>query len=56
MLQEPNADPKTDKPHLTNGKEILNKVCGHSILYQCYADSNKCMFCDLLQLDKDAFL
>lgn len=56
MLQEPTADPKTDKPHLTNGKEILNSKCNHSVLYQCYTDSNKCMLCDLLQLDKSTFL
>lgn len=56
MLQNPKADPKTDKPHLTNGKEILNPNCGHSILYQCYADSDKCLLCDLLNLDKDVFI
>ena len=56
MLQEPDADPKTDHPHLTNGKEILNPKCNHSILYQCYADSDKCMLCDLLALDKSTFL
>lgn len=56
MLQEPDADPKTDKPHLTNGKEILNPKCKHSILYQCYTDSDKCMLCDLLQLDKSTFI
>lgn len=56
MLQDPEADPKTDHPHLTNGKEVLNSKCNHSVLYQCYADSDKCMLCDLLMLDKSAFL
>ena len=56
MLQEPDADPKTDQPHLTNGKEILNNNCKHSVLYQCYTDSDRCMLCDLLQFDKSVFL
>lgn len=30
-------------------KQILTE-CGHSQLYRCYADSNKCMLCDLLKL------
>ena len=30
-----------------DGKEIINSVCNHSTLYQCYADSDKCMLCDL---------
>ena len=34
-------------PLLTNGKEILNEKCGHSILYQCYSDTDSCMMCDL---------
>ena len=56
MLQDPDADPKTDHPHLTNGKEVPNPKCNHSVLYQCYADSDKCMLCDLLMLDKSTFL
>ena len=34
-------------PRLSDGKEIINKRCNHSILYQCYSDSDKCMLCDL---------
>lgn len=34
-------------PKLCDGKEIFNRKCGHSILYQCYADSKRCMVCDL---------
>ena len=35
------------EPVLSDGKEIINSVCNHSTLYQCYADSDKCMLCDL---------
>lgn len=34
-------------PRLSDGKEIINRRCGHSILYQCYADNRRCMLCDL---------
>ena len=36
-------------PIYTDGKEVVNKGCpvGHSNLYHCYADSDKCMLCDL---------
>ena len=36
------------KPTLEN-KQILTE-CGHSQLYRCYADSDKCMLCDLLKV------
>ena len=37
------------KPIYTDGKEVVNEDCpvGHSNLYHCYADSDKCMLCDL---------
>lgn len=35
------------EPILSDGKEIINPVCNHSALYQCYSDSDKCMLCDL---------
>ena len=38
-------------PFLSDGKELLNPQCGHSILYQCYSDSERCMLCDLNSLD-----
>lgn len=38
-------------PVLSDGKEQINDKCGHSVLYQCYADSNKCLLCDLKMLD-----
>lgn len=34
------------QPILSDGKEELLE-CGHSILYKCYSDSDKCMLCDL---------
>lgn len=34
-------------PQLSDGKEVSNDYCGHSVLYQCYSDSDKCMLCDL---------
>lgn len=37
----------TQLPRLCDGKEIANRKCGHSILYQCYSDSRRCMLCDL---------
>ena len=39
-------DGLAEQPYLTDGKEIL-LPCGHSILYKCYSDSDKCMLCDL---------
>ena len=38
-------------PVLSDGKELINKRCGHSILYQCYSDCDKCMLCDLEGMD-----
>ena len=34
-------------PMLSDGKEIINPKCGHSVLYQCYSDTDRCMMCDL---------
>lgn len=39
-------DSRLDYPILSDGKEEL-LPCGHSILYRCYSDSDKCMLCDL---------
>lgn len=43
------------KPILSDGKEIINPKCGHSRLYQCYTDTDKCMLCDLLNFDRGAY-
>lgn len=46
-----NADWSVEiEPKLSDGKEIINPDCGHSILYQCYKDSNKCILCDILNI------
>ena len=44
----------TEEPKFTDGKEILTK-CGHSILYRCYTDSDKCLLCDLMAFDEEVF-
>ena len=43
---------KKQKAVLSDGKEILAD-CGHSTLYRCYTDSDKCVLCDLQLLDGD---
>ena len=37
------------EPIYTDGKEVVNKLCpvNHSILYNCYTDSDRCMLCDV---------
>ena len=44
------------KPILSDGKEIINPKCGHSTLYQCYTDTDKCMLCDLLNFDRGSYV
>lgn len=41
------------QPILSDGKEEINPKCGHSTLYQCYTDCDKCMLCDLQLLESD---
>ena len=41
----------TQVPVLTDGKEVINPNCGHSTLYQCYSDSDRCVLCDLENLE-----
>lgn len=43
---------KVQKAVLSDGKEIIAD-CGHSVLYRCYADSDKCVLCDLQLMDGD---
>lgn len=45
-----------EMPILSDGKEIINEKCGHSILYKCYSDCDRCMMCDLRQLDGAEYL
>lgn len=42
--------PGSQQPVLADGKEILQPECGHSVLYKCYSDSDKCMLCDIKNL------
>lgn len=39
------------QPVLSDGKETISPECGHSVLYRCYADSDKCVLCDILKFD-----
>ena len=38
------------QPVLEKEKATTLSECGHSILYQCYSDSDKCMLCDILEV------
>ena len=38
------------EPKLSDGKEIINPNCNHSVLYQCYKDSDKCILCDITKI------
>lgn len=44
--------PVDQQPELTDGKEEITD-CGHSVLYRCYSDSDKCMLCDLEHMYED---
>lgn len=55
-LQDRERDDETSQPRLTDGKEIINSKCGHSVLYTCYSDSDRCVLCDLNNFDKDAYV
>lgn len=43
------------QPVLSEDKADIN-TCGHSTLYKCYADCDKCMLCDLELLDSQTYL
>lgn len=53
-LKDIHKDNITTQPKLTDGKEEITD-CGHSVLYRCYSDSDKCMLCDLIALDEGIF-
>ena len=50
MHEKLSAGTIDQNPRLSDGKEIINKKCNHSVLYQCYSDTDKCMLCDLESL------
>lgn len=35
------------QPMREDVKMQINPKCGHSVMYQCYEDSDKCLFCDI---------
>ena len=35
------------QPMKEDVKMQINPNCGHSVMYQCYEDSDKCLFCDI---------
>ena len=41
----------TQRPELSDGKDVINTKCGHSVLYKCYSDCDNCMLCDLMMID-----
>jgi hypothetical protein len=47
MHEKMDAGTIDQNPRLSDGKEIINTDCNHSILYQCYSDTDRCMLCDL---------
>lgn len=52
-LKDRELNDESESPCLSDGKEIINDKCGHSVLYKCYTDCDKCMLCDLKMIDKD---
>lgn len=44
------TDQYNEKPVLSDDKDNITN-CGHSILYRCYSDSDKCLLCDLSNID-----
>ena len=45
----------SEQPVLSDGKEVLTQ-CGHSVLYRCYTDTDKCLLCDLEALDNEIYI
>lgn len=52
-LRDKKDNCQDQQPILSDGKEQINDKCGHSTLYQCYADCDKCVLCDLKLIDSD---
>ena len=46
------ADGVDIPPILSADKEIVQPKCQHSVLYNCYSDSSRCVLCDLYALDE----
>lgn len=43
------------QPIYCDGKEVIAN-CGHSVLYRCYSDCDKCMLCDLETIEENNIL
>ena len=54
-LQDRTDESIKAQPKLSDGKEILTE-CGHSVLYRCYTDSDRCLLCDLESFDEEAYI
>ena len=52
-LKDRENNNEKESPCLSDGKEIINDKCGHSMLYKCYADTDKCLMCDLKMIERD---
>ena len=50
-LKDRETNNEKESPCLSDGKEIINDKCSHSVLYSCYTDCDKCMMCDLEALE-----
>ena len=48
------SEEANEAPILSKDKADKN-ICGHSLLYKCYADCNDCMLCDLEMLDEEEY-
>lgn len=48
MGKKPKVKEVYQKPTLEDKQNLL--PCGHSDMYQCYTDSDKCLLCDLLEV------
>lgn len=44
------------QPILAEDKADICLKCGHSNMYKCYADTDKCMLCDMINTDFDGLL
>jgi len=50
LYRKRNSGTAEQDPRLSDGKEVINNACNHSILYQCYSDTDRCMLCDLEEI------
>ena len=46
QVEKDNIDTQ-QQPMKEDVKRDINPKCGHSVMYQCYEDSDKCLYCDI---------